>query len=125
MLALNVFSDSTVTHTSQKYLLPHLQPPSSTAYEADRDALTAQFDEAESMLKQIQEETAGIKQAVEEQKAKVEQTTQDVDDCVREMREADERNRDEMREIREEVNSIREMLPKVCTIPFSASVNEC
>lgn len=44
---------------------------------------------------------------------KVDQTTQDVDACVKEMRDADERNRDEMREIREEVNSIREMLPKV------------
>ncbi|EJD03873.1 uncharacterized protein FOMMEDRAFT_106129 [Fomitiporia mediterranea MF3/22] len=98
---------------ARKYLLPHLRPPTSTAYEADRDALSEQFDAAEKMLKEIQAETAAVRQAVEEQKVKVEQTTQDVDACVKEMREGESRTRDEMREIREEINSIREMLPKM------------
>ncbi|KAI5123782.1 hypothetical protein M0805_000370 [Coniferiporia weirii] len=98
---------------ARKFLMPHLQPPSSTAYEADRDALTEQFDAAEALLKEIQAETAAVRQAVEEQKVKVEQTTQDVDECVKEMRQGEVKTRDEMREIREEVNSIREMLPKM------------
>lgn len=93
--------------------MPHLRPPSSTAYEEDRDALTEQFDAAEKLLKEIQAETAAVRQAVEEQKVKVDQTTQEVDACVKEMREGETRTRDEMREIREEINSIREMLPKV------------
>ena len=96
--------------------MPHLRPPSSTVYEADRDALTEQFDAAEKLLKEIQSETAAVRQAVEEQKIKVEQTTQDIDACVKEMHEGETRTRDEMREIREEVNSIREMLPKVQSI---------
>lgn len=96
--------------------MPHLRPPTSTAYEADRDALTEQFDAAESLLKEIQAETAAVRQAVDEQKLKVEQTTQDVDSCVKEMRDGEAKTRDEMREIREEVNSIREMLPKVYRI---------
>lgn len=98
----------------QKYLMPHLRPPSSTAYEEDRDALTAQFDAAEALLKEIQSETAAVRQAVEEQKVKVDQTTQEVEGVVKEMREGEAKTRDEMREIREEINSIREMLPKVC-----------
>ncbi|KAK7694844.1 hypothetical protein QCA50_002032 [Cerrena zonata] len=62
----------------RKYVLPHLRPPSSTAYEADRDALTAQFDAAEALLKEIQQETTAVRVAVEEQKAKVDAVTEDV-----------------------------------------------
>ncbi|OCH95795.1 hypothetical protein OBBRIDRAFT_816376 [Obba rivulosa] len=97
----------------RKYVLPHLQPPSSTAYEADRDALTAQFDAAEALLKEIQAETAAVRTAVEEQNEKVAKVTHDVEEVVKEMREGEAQTRDEMREIRDEVNNVREMLPKM------------
>ena len=97
----------------QKYLLPNLRPPAASAYEEDRDALTAQFDAAETLLKEIQAETAAVRNAVEEQKERVEKTTEEVESMVREMREGEIKTRDEMREIREEVDNIREMLPKV------------
>jgi peroxin-14 len=93
--------------------MPHLQPPSSTAYEGDRDSLTAQFDAAEALLKDIQSETAAVKIAVENQQQNVERATAEVELAVKKMRDGEVRTRDEMREIREEVNNIREMLPKV------------
>ncbi|KAF7339405.1 GRIP domain-containing protein [Mycena sanguinolenta] len=68
----------------KKYLLPHLQPPTSTAYEADRDALTAQFDAAEALLKEIQAESAAVRAAVEAQKEKIDETTKNVDAMVQE-----------------------------------------
>lgn len=97
----------------QKYLLPHLQPPTSTAYEGDRNALSAQFDAAEALLKEIQAESAAVRVAVEEQQHEIARTTQEVDTLVIEMREGESKTRDEMREVRDEVNNIREMLPKV------------
>ncbi|KAJ7597112.1 hypothetical protein C8J56DRAFT_1011641 [Mycena floridula] len=97
----------------KKYLLPHLQPPNSTAYEQDRDALTAQFDAAEALLKEIQTETAAIRAAVDEQTLKVQSATHDVEQVVAEMKQNETKTRDEMREIRDEVNNIREMLPKM------------
>ncbi|KAJ2913401.1 hypothetical protein MD484_g7033, partial [Candolleomyces efflorescens] len=97
----------------QKYLLPHLQPPEATAYEQDRDALNAQFDAAEALLKEIQSETAAVRVAVEEQKSRVDQTTEDVKAVVTQMREGELKTRDEIREVREEVNNIREMLPRM------------
>ncbi|KAH6917316.1 hypothetical protein BKA70DRAFT_1178135 [Coprinopsis sp. MPI-PUGE-AT-0042] len=97
----------------KKFLLPHLQPPSSTAYEEDRDALTAQFDAAEALLKEIQAETAAVRAAVVEQKQKVDEATENVNSAVAEMREGEAKTRDEIREIRDEVNTIREMLPKM------------
>ncbi|KAG5716930.1 hypothetical protein E4T56_gene7492, partial [Termitomyces sp. T112] len=97
----------------KKHLLPHLQPPTSTAYEEDREALNAQFDAAEALLKEIQSESAAVRKAVEEQKEVIDRTTANVETVVVEMREAQHKTRDEMREIRDEVNNIREMLPKM------------
>ncbi|KIJ68369.1 hypothetical protein HYDPIDRAFT_165234 [Hydnomerulius pinastri MD-312] len=97
----------------RKYMLPHLKPPTATAYEQDRDALTAQFDAAEALLKDIQAETASVRAAVEEQKEKVDKATKDVEAAVTEMREGETKTRDEMREIRDEIENIREMLPKM------------
>ncbi|KAI0673497.1 peroxisomal membrane anchor protein conserved region-domain-containing protein [Trametes maxima] len=97
----------------RKYVSPHLKPPSATAYEEDKDAMTAQFDAAEALLKEIQAETAAVRVAVEEQNARVVKVTEDVENAVRDMREGEARTKDEMREIREEVNTVREMLPKM------------
>ncbi|KAG6845782.1 hypothetical protein H0H87_003836 [Tephrocybe sp. NHM501043] len=96
-----------------KHLLPHLQPPTSTAYEQDRDALTAQFDAAEALLKEIQAESAAVRKAVDEQKAEIDRTTANVEAVVVQMREGEYKTRDEMRELRDEVTNIREMLPKM------------
>ncbi|RPD64936.1 hypothetical protein L227DRAFT_519553 [Lentinus tigrinus ALCF2SS1-6] len=97
----------------RKYVLPHLKPPSATAYEQDKDAMAAQFDAAEALLKEIQAETAAVRTAVEEQNEKVAKVTQDVEDAVKDMRDNEIKTRDEMREVREEVNNVREMLPKM------------
>ena len=106
---------------AQKYVSPHLQPPGVTAFEADKDALTAQFDAAEALLKEIQAETVSVKVAVEEQQKHVEKVTQDVEAAVEEMRESEVKTRDEMREIRSEVTAIHEMLPKVRWLGYCAS----
>jgi len=101
------------TSLFRKYLLPHLRPPTATAYEQDRDALNAQFDAAEALLKEIQSETVAVRAAVDEQKTRVDQTTEQVENLVQEMRQGEVKTRDEMREIRDEVENIREMLPKM------------
>lgn len=54
-----------------------------------------------------------VRSAVEEQKERVDKTTEDIGAVVIEMRSSETKTRDEMREIRDEVTTIREMLPKV------------
>ncbi|KAG6381235.1 hypothetical protein JVT61DRAFT_5639 [Boletus reticuloceps] len=97
----------------KKYLFPHLKPPTATAYEQDRDALTAQFDAAEALLKEIQAETASVRAAVDEQREHLDKASRDVQEVVTEMRQGETKTRDEMREIRDEIENIREMLPKM------------
>lgn len=78
--------------------------------------MTAQFDAAEAVLKDIRAETSAIKTAVESQQEKVNKATANVEAVVQQMREGETRARDEMREIRDEVNNIREMIPKVICV---------
>lgn len=66
------------------------------------------------MLKEMQADTAAVREVVDESKEKVDKATEEVQAAVVEMREGEAKTRDEMREIREEVNNIRDMLPKVC-----------
>ncbi|PIL31603.1 transporter [Ganoderma sinense ZZ0214-1] len=108
----------------RKYVSPHLRPPSATAYEQDKDAMAAQFDAAEALLKEIQAETAAVRAAVEEQNEKVSKVTQEVEGVIKNMRDGEARTRDEMREIREEVNNVREMLPKVRFCLFMIEKNK-
>lgn len=75
--------------------------------------MSTQFDAAEAMLKDIQAETSTVRKIAEDQKAKVEEITKEVDAAVQEMRQGENQTRDEMREIRQEVDTIQEMLPKV------------
>ena len=55
---------------------------------------------------------------MENQQEKVDKATVDVETAVQQMREGESRARNEIREIREEVNNIREMIPKVIISTF-------
>lgn len=97
--ACPMFSTHPSNITCQKYVLPHLRPPSATAYEEDRDALTAQFDAAEALLKEIQAETSAVRVAVEEQRDRIDKTTSEVDAAVKEMREGEAKTREDLASI--------------------------
>jgi peroxin-14 len=75
--------------------------------------LTAQYDAAETLLKEIQAETVAVRAAVDEQSGLVDKAVHNVEDACKEMREGEARTKDEVREIREEVNNIRDMIPTV------------
>jgi peroxin-14 len=64
-------------------------------------------------LKEIQADTVAVKASVDEQKERVDKVTANVDTAIGELREREQKMTDEMREIREEVNNIRDLLPKV------------
>lgn len=97
----------------KKYIMPHLQPPSEDAFEATSSQLTAQFDEAAALLKQIQEETVAARDAVRNQQEAVDSAIDQVKTVMSELRSGEEKSQNEMREIRSEVDTIRDMLPKV------------
>ena len=88
-----------------------------TAYEADKEALTAQFDTAEALLKEMQASTANMHNQLETQRVRVDAVVDNLNQAVEEMRSGEQEVRDEMREIRTEVNNMQQMLPKVSCAP--------
>lgn len=96
-----------------------MTPPTLTAYEADKEALTAQFDAAEALLKEMQASTVDMHNHLETQRVKVDAVVDDLNRAVEEMKSGEQEVRDEMREIRGEVNSMQQMLPKVSYVSTS------
>jgi len=98
---------------ARKYLFPHLQPPTQTQYEHDSSLLAAQFDAIEEQLKVLQADCDATRQASEAQRERVAAVVGEIESTVQEMKESDGRYKDQLREIREEVDVIRDMVPKM------------
>ena len=63
-----------VTHCEcmiQKYLLPHLQPPSSTSFQSTSAALTEQYDEAARLLSELQDQTTRLQEGIDGDRERV------------------------------------------------------
>ncbi|ORY27994.1 peroxisomal membrane anchor protein conserved region-domain-containing protein [Naematelia encephala] len=102
-----------LTALARKYLLPHLQPPSSTSFQSTSAELSAQYDEASTLLKELQEETKRLQEGVEGERERVGKVVEEVEDAVKGVREGEERWRDELREMRTEVEGVRELVPRM------------
>lgn len=98
---------------ARKYLLPHLRPPTQTAFEQTSTSLTAQFDEATKLLSELQSQTTTLQTSVEEERGKVDAVVGEVEEAVRAVKEGEERWREEMRELRDEVGEVRELVPRM------------
>lgn len=117
---------STSTNSSpQKYIIPHLQPPSESDLEAAQKALEAKYDEASEMLKSLQVSTDSIAASLDEQKATVEKDLVIVRKAVEEMRAGEAKREEEARKIKEQVDEIVSSLPNVRSLPspFSFQAN--
>ena len=109
----------------QKYLVPHLQPPSTTAFQSTSAEITEQYDEAAKLLRELQEQTGKLQTSLDEDRyaifygtwlitrERVNKVVSEVEEAVVSVREAEESWRGEMREIRGEVESVRELVPRV------------
>lgn len=55
-----------VADQTQKYLVPHLQPPSTTAFQSTSAEITAQYDEAAKLMTELQEQTGKLQSTLDE-----------------------------------------------------------
>lgn len=99
-----------VISLAKKYLMPHLQPPNANVLEADLDSLTAKYDEVASQLQALDAQTLAVKQGLDEQKAEVEKSIKEVEDCVKSVRENEKRRDGELDRVRDDVEGIRKEL---------------
>lgn len=94
-------------------MLPHLQPPSTTSFQSTSADLTAQYDEAARLLTELQEQTTKLAESIEGDRERVSAVVGEVEEAVKGVRDGEERWREEMREIRTEVENVRGLVPRV------------
>ncbi|KAK8850694.1 hypothetical protein IAR55_004614 [Kwoniella newhampshirensis] len=102
-----------LTALAKKYLVPHLRPPSTTSFQETSTSLTAQYDEAARLLAELSEQTTKLQTTIEEDRERVNAVVGEVEEAVRGVKDGEERWREEMRDIRGEVESVRELVPKM------------
>jgi peroxin-14 len=97
----------------QKYLVPALSPPDQTQLQEAQDALTSKYDEAAALLEQIKADAEATKASVLAQQEKVDKSMAEVQEAVSAFKIRDQERSEELRSCKEEVDSLKEQLPKV------------
>jgi peroxin-14 len=98
-------------------LLPHLQPPTTTAFEQTSNDLTAQFDEATQLLADLQKQTGELQESVAGERTKVDKVVGEVEEAVDAVRKGEQKWREEMRDLRDEIEEVKDLVPKVRGLP--------
>lgn len=102
-----------IIQLARKYLFPHLQPPNQTILEADRDALTAKYDEVAAQLSALDSETRAVKAGIEEQKESIDKSIREVEETITLLRISDKKRAEEMENVKNEVDGMKESLARV------------
>lgn len=103
-------------------MVPLIKPPTPAELESDKELVTAKFDEAQQILETLKNETAEVKLAQEEQKQKVDLALETVGKTVAELQESGRRRESDLRAFKSDIDSIRELIPKVSPSPPAALV---
>lgn len=102
-----------IIQLARKYLFPHLQPPNQTILEADRDALSAKYDEVAAQLSALDVETKAVKAGIEEQKESIDKSIREVEETITLLRISDKKRAEEMENVKSEVDGMKESLARV------------
>jgi len=78
-----------------------------------QEALTKKYDEAAALLEEIKNDTQAVKTSMLEQQEKVESELKEVHEAVVAFKLRDEERTEELKGCKEEVDALKEMLPKV------------
>jgi hypothetical protein len=98
---------------NQKYLLPHLRPPSTSTFQQTSSSLADQFAEADRLLNDLQASTNKLQETLDTDRERVTAVVEGVEEATKLVKEGEEKWREEMREVRGEVESLRELVPRV------------
>ncbi|KAK6906230.1 hypothetical protein I203_100215 [Kwoniella mangroviensis CBS 8507] len=98
---------------AKKYLLPHLKPPSTTTFQSTSQSLTDSYDEASKLLTNLTEQTGKLQLSIEEDKERVNNVIEQVELAMSSVKSNEEKWTGELRDIRSEVENVRELVPKL------------
>ncbi|RUP45603.1 peroxisomal membrane anchor protein conserved region-domain-containing protein [Jimgerdemannia flammicorona] len=117
IMALETITSNVVflppSNTSQNLIGPLIQIPTQRDLEDDKNHMDAQFQAAEEALKTLGTQTTAALQTVTRQSEKVSQTLEGVDDVLKQIKERDASRDEEMRAIKQDVDVIKGLVPRM------------
>ena len=93
---------------TQRYLYPHMQPPNQTVLEAERDELTAKYDEVALHLEELDQTTEAIRQGLDEHQTAIQQSVAGVNEMIEQVRTREEQREKDFEKVKAEVEEMRE-----------------
>jgi peroxin-14 len=99
-------------YLTKRYVYPLIAPPTPPALEADKQSIDEKFTEAFDILDTLKSDTAALKSAEEERKARVDAALEEVESVVQDLKNAGKRREDESKRVGDEVRGLRDLIPK-------------
>ncbi|CAN6674697.1 peroxisomal membrane protein Pex14p [Trichomonascus vanleenenianus] len=97
---------------AKRYVLPMIMPPTPSSLEADKEALSAEFDRVQTLLEQLESDTKEMKEAELEREAKFSVMMEDVEKAVESVKVQTTQRDSDMKLIKSQVESIKDSLPR-------------
>ncbi|KAL2868317.1 putative peroxisomal membrane anchor protein (Pex14) [Aspergillus lucknowensis] len=97
---------------AKRYITPLIAPPTPPQLEHDKQNIDEQFSRAFALIDQLSKDTAALKTAEEARTEKLDATLRDVETLVADLKTASRRRDDETRRINDEVNALKDAIPK-------------
>jgi peroxin-14 len=99
-------------YLTKRYVYPLIAPPTPPQLESDKASIDEKFTEAFNVLDTLKADTAALKSAEEERKARVDATLEEVETVVQDLKNAGKRREDESKRVGDEVRGLRDLIPK-------------
>lgn len=99
-------------YLTKRYVYPLIAPPTPPQLEADKASIDDKFAQAFDILDTLKDDTAALKNAEEERKARVDAALAEVESVVQDLKNAGKRREDESKRVGDEVRGLRDLIPK-------------
>lgn len=99
-------------YLTKRYVYPLIAPPTPPQLEADKASIDEKFTQAFEVLDTLKADTAALKSAEEDRKARVDAALEEVESVVQDLKNAGKRREDESKRVGDEVRGLRDLIPK-------------
>lgn len=96
----------------KRYVYPMVAPPTPEKLEQDKKSIEEQFDRAFTLVEQLAKDTESLKNAEKERTEKLDTAIADLETVMTDLKAANRRREDDANRIRDEVQSLKDAIPK-------------
>ncbi|KAG8423493.1 peroxisomal membrane protein pex14 [Metarhizium acridum] len=97
---------------SKRYVYPLIAPPTPERLEQDKKSIEEQFDKAFALVEQLARDTEALKDAEKQRTEKLDNAISELETVMSDLKSANRRREDDAQRIREEVQSLKDAIPR-------------